>query len=386
MTKKNNKVVSMSTATWQQRAATDGFVNPMNDPDWPSGVDIVDYGWHSPSTFEMHQPQQQCRQAGLDHDHLRDHKSWMESRVEDLGNRSALREPTFHTVDPIKNVKNTEQGNHRHTAAIELGVPKVPSFEIKYSPRTDGRDPRKELNEWHNNKNAPSKPHGEMEAIRHLEDLHQRGEFASDLKIKDAKKQEAAIRKRANDELRKNYGRYTAQKRGGWITKWRNGAKPKQMRSWSNGEVWDFGQKNNHLSGKPTNGSVYYDPLSLLLQTVTQTHTSWSAIGLLSEKVKDIYGSLRDQGTSLTKIRKHLGSLDVEVMSYVDSTKLSSISNLSELNARRDVLLVSLAEYNIQGMVPFTFTKVMFVPQCLQPAEALAPIVYTWDSVNQKFV
>ncbi len=386
MMSKTNNVLQLSSQTWQQRLAADGYANPMKDPEWPDGVRIVDYDWYDPSLFTMHGLNQQSRQDGLDSSHLRTQQSYMEGRVQTHGSRAALKEPTFHTNHKITGQKNTEQGNHRHTAAINLGIPEIPSFEIELFARKDGLDPRKEFNEWHNNKNAPSKPHGEMEAIRLLEDHFQRGIFASDLKIKDPKKQEAAIRKRANDILRPNYARYTAQKRGGWITKWRNGCKPKSMRSWKNPDVWTHTNAWGLFSAIPT-GSVHYDSLTNILQIVTQTHTSWAAAGLLAEKIKEIIKSLEAQGLSQPKIKKRVSSLKVEVMSYVDGSKLSSITDQQKLDAHRQMLLDSLRDYNnIPYLVPYQFTKVMFMPQCLQPAEPLQAIIYNWCSVNKRFL
>jgi len=383
---KSNKVLQMNPLSWQSRLAADGYANPMKDPDWPDGVDIVGYGWHDPKSFVMHGVNQQSRQDGLDSAHLRTQQSYMEGRVQTHGSRAALREPTFHTIHKITGAKNTEQGNHRHTAAGNLGIPEIPSFEIEYFARKDGLDSRKEFNEWHNNKNAPSKPHGEMEAIRLLEEHFQKGKFASDLSIKDPKKQEAAIRKRANDILRPNYARYTPQKRGGWITKWRNGCKPKSMRSWKNPDVWTHANAWALFSAIPT-GSVHYDSLTNTLQIVTQTHTSWAAVGLLSEKIKEIIKSLQTQGLSQAKIRKLINSINVEVMSYVDGSKLSSITDQKKLDAHRQILLDNLADYNnIPYLVPYQITKVMFMPQCLQPAEPLKAIIYKWSSVNKTFL
>lgn len=374
--------------SWQEKLAAALFRDPTWDPDWPEGVEVLDFEWVPKEDLYIHPQSRQPRHAGTNLAHLRSTGAYTRARAERLGQKYAWKNETFyHTEDANRKRKTLESGHHKLEEALGIEVITIlPSLRLRFSARGDGLDARDQFLEWANN-HPPALNHSANEAIAYLNKLEDQGYFKAATLEKDEKKRITAIRKVANAELTKYYGSYTPQKRGAMVTKWLGGINPQKMETLSSKKVWDLMVGIGWFSVAATKSGAAYHPAINRIETVTQSHTADLTLGSVTRLVREQIGTWRGDGLTELAIKNKLDKLDIAVAMHVSGDRLTSVENLAGLNVKRQEFLQNLEEINNDTLLNrLRYTTVYIMPQCLQPSKERVPVAYRWDSNSRKFI
>ncbi len=367
----------VGTLSWQQKALNKGCKIPINFPG--DGVRIVGFDEIDIPEIRLHPQTTQSRTLTVVKNHVKEVENYMEV--------NGLNEPIYYSTDPKNGKKMLEHGHHRFEAASNLGWKTIPAYEVEFFKRADNLNSRDEFNQCLNN-HPPSLSHDTSDALSYLNKLEKNTPFFAGAKSEtDQTTRVNELRRLANNKLREHYPSKSPQKRGSIVTKWLDGKNPSLMKSWKSGEVWDFITNNKYFPAKPSNGSVFYEPIKNEIFTASQSHTTDMNYGIVGGQILDLKKSWSADGLLKSKINIKLKNLKITVCVHVEGGRLGSLTSQQELDAERATFLNRVMDYNVDGTIhSFPYTKVLFIHQCLNPPEPQKLISYTWDSVQKEFI
>ncbi len=364
-----------------------GWKNPMKDPDWPDGVKIKGLLWAPKEEIRTRPHSAQPRHAGIDSKHAKAVSSFTASRVERNGPKHAFANEPLYCVREAGTVY-LESGHHKLEEVMKIAaVKEVPCLELEYDDdeRTDKTCAREAFLQF-SNSHAPALPHGANEALSYLATLDKGGYFKEANKIVDEEKRLKKIRALANIKLAESYSSNPPRTRGAWITQWLNGSNPQKMDSFTAAKAWTMLNDINYFESKGSSTSVVYDAIKNRIETVTQGHTLDLVFGSVHPKMRAQVAMWEDDGLEKRTILQKLATLKVEAGVYFSRDRLNATHSLAELNAKRQEVLAEAARINMDTYVtPLKYTKLHFMPQCLQPTVERGVITYEWNDTTKEW-
>ena len=353
--------------------------NPNRDGRLTPGVKLLGFGCKPASEIFLKEKTKQSRSKGTCATNLKEVKI----QIDEEG----IKNPVFVTKDPVSGKLFLEHGHHRFYACKELNKD-VPFWIIDFDDNShpEGLNSRLEFNQYHNKKEA-KKPHDMDDALLYLNNGRDRGYFDEQLKIEDEKKRAKAVRKRANELLKRHYSAYSPQKRGGVITKFLEGVVTTKVNNHNAKEVKDR-FTNNNWSPMIDNYEFAMNELTFVIQMGKEGGYVGLVEDLLRRELRKALKQQKDKDSLFSnstpeQIKNHFKKVNLTVVAYTTSAK-----NEEGLSKLRQGLLNNMKNINQDDVFsPNTFvTKVLFNPQLLQPHEEKVPVVYEWNDTGEDFL
>jgi hypothetical protein len=382
----NNKQ-TQTPIGWELEIYNMGWKNPMKDPDWPDGVNIIGLTWVLKEDILTRPHSAQPRHAGIDSKHAKAVSSFTTSRVERLGPKHAFADEPLFVVTEAKTVY-LESGHHKFEEVMKIdAVKEVACLELEYDDdeRADKTCAREAFLQF-SNSHAPALPHGANEALSYLATLDKGGYFKEANKIVDEDKHLKKIRALANIKLAESYSHVAPRSRGGWITQWLNGSNPQKMDSFTSDKTWAMLNDIKYFESKGSSTSVVYDAIKNRIETVAQSHTLDLVLGSVHPKMRAQVAMWEADGLEQKTILQKLATLKIEAGVYFSRDRLNAVHSLAGLNTRRQEVLDFAAKINLDTYItPLKYTKLHFMPQCLQPTVERGVITYEWNDTTKEW-
>ena len=158
------------------------------------------------------------------------------------------------------------------------------------------------------------------------------------------------------------------------------------MDSFTSEKAWTMLNDINYFESKGSSTSVVYDATWNKIETMAQGHTLDLVLGSVHPKMRAQVAMWEDDGLEQKTILQKLSTLKIEAGVYFSRDRLNAIHSLAELNVKRQEVLDFAAKINLDTYItPLKYTKLHFMPQCLQPTVERGVITYEWDDTAKEW-